>query len=358
LRAMEPARASRDPARIQAANRAAHEAHARFVEAFRAADWDALDPVKDQDLLGRGLLSLIGEAVQTRRDGKEAVRLCEVYVAKLGATEGGKQVAAAVLPGAALVAGDVQRAIAIWEKTAAGDDPALRVNALMNLGDVRSAQGEYASAQAAWRTVVEAADQAVLETAQKGSSPGAPFVQAKPSAEMRLGLVGKAAPEIASRKWIGAEAQPLGAYAGKVVLLDLFATWCRPCFAALRGLEGLHRERRDAGLVVLGLAKPAPQGYLPRAGTKDPVNEVEEVRDLVATTFPAHLGVFRERFGLTYPVVVATEGDFLAYGARRLPTVVVIGRDGKVAFVKDTPGEDTLLRMAVDRLLATGVRDQ
>jgi thiol-disulfide isomerase/thioredoxin len=43
-------------------------------------------------------------------------------------------------------------------------------------------------------------------------------------------------------------------YRGKIVLLNLWATWCPPCRREMPDLDALHRKYRDSGIVVLALS--------------------------------------------------------------------------------------------------------
>ena len=48
--------------------------------------------------------------------------------------------------------------------------------------------------------------------------------------------------------------QRLADYKGKVVLVNIWATWCTPCRAEMPALDRLYRERMGRGLVVLGMS--------------------------------------------------------------------------------------------------------
>jgi len=53
---------------------------------------------------------------------------------------------------------------------------------------------------------------------------------------------GETAPAFSARSLNGGDNISLGAYRGKVVYLDFWASWCAPCQAALPALEELRKE--------------------------------------------------------------------------------------------------------------------
>jgi thiol-disulfide isomerase/thioredoxin len=138
--------------------------------------------------------------------------------------------------------------------------------------------------------------------------------------------VGDKAPDFKLTDLVGGEVT-LASLKGKVVLLDFWATWCGPCKAAMPVIQKLHDEYASKGVAVLG------------------VNTWEQnekaVRDYIASK------------KYTYPCLL--EGDKLAeaYGVPGIPTLVVIGKDGKVALVEvglaDATGGG--LRKAIDAAL-------
>jgi len=93
----------------------------------------------------------------------------------------------------------------------------------------------------------------------------------------------------------------------QVVLIDFWATFCKPCLWAMPELEKLQQKYRASGLLVLGISLDA-------AGQRD------EVRAEVA------------RLGVTFPILLDQETRVVAlYNPRSsAPYSVLIGRDGRV----------------------------
>lgn len=49
-------------------------------------------------------------------------------------------------------------------------------------------------------------------------------------------------------------AERLSDQSGKVVLVNIWATWCQPCRSEMPKLDHLYRERKDRGFIVFGLS--------------------------------------------------------------------------------------------------------
>jgi len=62
---------------------------------------------------------------------------------------------------------------------------------------------------------------------------------------------GNPAPEYSARTLDG-ESLALADLSGQVVVLNVWATWCGPCVREMPGLQKLHEDYADAGLVVVG----------------------------------------------------------------------------------------------------------
>jgi thiol-disulfide isomerase/thioredoxin len=65
--------------------------------------------------------------------------------------------------------------------------------------------------------------------------------------------VGAPAPALGFRTLDGQEVD-LSTLKGKVVLVNIWATWCAPCRAEMPMLDAYYRSHRDQGFVLLGLS--------------------------------------------------------------------------------------------------------
>jgi thiol-disulfide isomerase/thioredoxin len=115
---------------------------------------------------------------------------------------------------------------------------------------------------------------------------------------------GKPAPELVVMDMEG-KLITLSAFKGKTVLLDFWATWCAPCRADGPALDKLHRRYGEQDLLIVGIS-------------------VNEARSIVEKFLQGNPHAF--------PIVLTAENEMpVAYQAARIPTYIVIDRDGTVA---------------------------
>jgi peroxiredoxin len=112
---------------------------------------------------------------------------------------------------------------------------------------------------------------------------------------------GEAAPAL-DAKLLDGNAFSLAAQAGKVIVVNFWATWCEPCRAEMPALDAYYLKHKAEGLVVLAISMDQP-------GDDAKVREV-----MRAFNFDAGLG---------------REASFRGYGRIwRLPLTFVIDRNG------------------------------
>jgi thiol-disulfide isomerase/thioredoxin len=71
--------------------------------------------------------------------------------------------------------------------------------------------------------------------------------------ERNMALHDVAAPQFETKD-IAGRVQRLSDQKGKIVLINLWATWCAPCRIEMPKLDHLYKERKERGLVVFGLS--------------------------------------------------------------------------------------------------------
>jgi thiol-disulfide isomerase/thioredoxin len=119
------------------------------------------------------------------------------------------------------------------------------------------------------------------------------------------------------------------ALAGKVVMVNFWATWCRPCQTEIPALTATYHRHADAGFVLLGVMMDS-----------DDVSDEE-------------LDAFAKRYNLDYPVVPLDGDIWREFGAPdALPTTLIYDRTGKLRLRQRGALSEASLRDDVEELLA------
>ncbi len=124
-------------------------------------------------------------------------------------------------------------------------------------------------------------------------------------------VAGAEAPEFTATDMAGNQAR-LSDYRGKVVLLNVWATWCSPCREEMPSMQRLYEAMAGTDFEILAVSIDA------RKGEKDPFG-----RD------GGDLGAFAAEMGLTFTILHDPEGRIQAtYQTTGVPETFLIGRNG------------------------------
>jgi peroxiredoxin/YHS domain-containing protein len=92
---------------------------------------------------------------------------------------------------------------------------------------------------------------------------------------------------------------------GKVVLIDFWATWCKPCVKSMPAVDKIYAARKDQGFVALGLS-------------------IDEDTKKVAP--------FLKKKPVSYPILLdaAKEPTWAAYRVKAVPAMFLVDRSGQI----------------------------
>jgi peroxiredoxin len=150
-------------------------------------------------------------------------------------------------------------------------------------------------------------------------------------------LAGATAPDFSVTTMKG-EPVRLSDYGDRVVLLNIWATWCLPCREEMPSMQRLYEAIGDHDFEILAVSIDAPKGSADAAGRPG-----------------GDLKAFADEYGLTFPILHNPSGDIQrAYQTTGVPESFLIGKDGlivrKVAGPTewDLPVNQELVRRLLD----------
>ena len=117
---------------------------------------------------------------------------------------------------------------------------------------------------------------------------------------------------------------------GKVVVLDLYATWCEPCRQSIPHLISLHERYKEKGLVLVGLNVGGPDDRV-------------KVAD------------FAKQLSISYPLGFPDQAltDLLISDNNRIPQTFVFDRDGQL--LKRYIGYDDSIPSQLEQLIQSAL---
>lgn len=186
-----------------------------FLDVFDKADPNAFSLSDEAALLETGLGQSAQRALET--NPKAAVKAWEMLLSKLPKCQSANYVRSTWLPIALPSTGDLDGAIKRLGEIYNEVPEDNRAEVRMAIGDTRALGGDYEGAQREYAEALKLTP----EVASNNTFAG----RARPYLEMRIKLIGKEAPEIDTKTWLGADAKKLSELKGQVVLLDYWATW-------------------------------------------------------------------------------------------------------------------------------------
>jgi thiol-disulfide isomerase/thioredoxin len=159
-----------------------------------------------------------------------------------------------------------------------------------------------------------------------------PRFQASRSAAAKPVKPGEPAPALEVAGWTDGRTRTLADFGGKVVVLDFWGIWCGPCVRAIPVLKDLQAKYKGRDVVFLAIHS---------ADTR-----IEQVREFQRQQkWEAFIGSDKGED-------VASSATAGKYGVHGFPTLIVIGRDGRVCFNTDAVDREAGMK-SMERIAKT-----
>jgi thiol-disulfide isomerase/thioredoxin len=168
------------------------------------------------------------------------------------------------------------------------------------------AAGEYLADGVAEEIKIQLRPRDATPTTVKAARPTTP----KPPA------LGRPAPPLQIIGWTDGKSRSLADYRGKVIFLNFWGIWCSACLNEMPRLERLKQKYEPRGVVFLSIHTPGEE-----------IEKIHRFLDLKKSSLVSALDEDRRQHENSYNGVTADR-----YGVRGYPTLVLIDRQGNVAF--------------------------
>ncbi|MFF9274910.1 TlpA family protein disulfide reductase [Streptomyces griseosporeus] len=140
-----------------------------------------------------------------------------------------------------------------------------------------------------------------------------------------------AAPDLSGKTVDGAQLD-VADYKGKVIVLNVWGSWCPPCRAEAKGFERVYQDLKGKGVQFVG------------------INTRDASADLAKS--------FEQEQGVTYPSLFDPDGRLMlrfkkgTLNPQAIPSTLVIDRDGNIAARTLQALSEEKLRKMIDPVLA------
>jgi peroxiredoxin len=115
---------------------------------------------------------------------------------------------------------------------------------------------------------------------------------------------GEAAPDFSALRLDGRESVSLSDFEGEVVLINFWATWCKPCEDEMPAMQKLYEALRPLGFELLAVSVDKE---------------------------PTEVAAFRDRMGLSFPILLDSDEEVSrSYQTMGYPESILVDRRGRV----------------------------